>query len=338
VRAVSLRRPGLVGFILGCLTSVAFAFLSEPFAAGAQQAAPARVIGYLGNSDARTGAPYVEAFRQGLRDLGWIEGKTVRIEHRWAEGSVDRLSGLVSELVRLKVDVLVVSGVPALRAAQEATRTIPIVMGAVLIDPVSAGFVKSLAQPGGNITGVASQYEDIVTKQVQLLSEIIPKLSRLFVLRHTSSPPITANASAAAAGKLGIKVRLLEVNDVAEYEGAFRTAQNAGGQAIHVLPSPVFNAHRHQLIDLAARYRLPAAYEFREYVQDGGLFSYGPSVPEMARGAASYVDRIFKGAKAGDLPIERPTKFELIINLRTAKALGLTMPPSLLLRADEIVQ
>jgi ABC-type uncharacterized transport system substrate-binding protein len=231
-----------------------------------------------------------------------------------------------------------VAGVPALRAAREATTTTPIVMGAFLIDPVSAGFVKSLARPGGNITGVASQYEDIVTKQVQLLSEMLPKLSRLFVLRHTSSPAVTANAAAVAAEKLGLKVRVLTVNDVAEYEGAFRTARNAGGQAVHVLPSPVFNAHRQQLIDLAARYRLPAAYEFREYVQDGGLVSYGLSAPEMFRRAASYVDRILKGAKPADLPVERPTKFELVINLKTAKALGLTIPQSLLIRADQLIE
>jgi len=173
-----------------------------------------------------------------------------------------------------------------------------------------------------------------VTKQVQLVSETIPKLSRLFVLRHTSSPPTTVNAAVAAAERLGLKVRVFEVNDAAEYQGAFRAAQKTGGQAIHVLPSPVFNAHRRQLIDLAARYRIPAAYEFREYVQDGGLLSYGPSIPEMWRRAASYVDRIFKGAAAGDLPVERPTKFEFAVNLQTAKALGLTIPPSVLARAD----
>jgi putative ABC transport system substrate-binding protein len=335
---MSLRTTGLIALILGFLTGLALARLAEPFVAEAQPTANPRIIGYLSSSHARPGAPAGEAFRQGLRDLGWIEGKTVRIEYRWAEGNVERLPELAAELVRLKVDALIVFGRPGLRAAREATSTIPIVIGTLLIDPVRAGFVKSLARPGGNITGVVSQYEEIITKQVQLLGEAIPKLSRLFVLSHTSGDPTTANAAAAAAERLGLKVRILEVNDVAEFEGAFRTARNAGGQAIHVMPSPIFSAHRQQLIDLAARYRLPAAYEFRAYVQDGGLLSYGPNVPEMQRRAASYVDRILKGAKAGDLPMERPTKFELVVNLRTAKALGLTIPPSLLQRADEVIE
>ena len=320
--------------LLGVLIASVFV---APLAGEAQQAAPARVIGYLGWSDARIGAPYVEALRQGLRDLGWIEGKTVRIEYRWAQGSVDRTPELIAGLVRLKVDVLVVAGV-AVRAAREATSTIPIVMGPFLADPVSQGFVKSLARPGGNITGVVSQYEDIVTKQVQLLTETIPKLSRLFVLRHQSGSSIVVNAAVAAAESLGVNVRVLEVKDVAEYEGAFRTARNAGGQAIHVLPSPVFAAHRLRLIDLAARYRLPAAYEHRVYVQDGGLLAYGPSIPEMVRTAASYVDRILKGANPAEIPVERATKFELVINAKTAKSLGLTIPQSVLLRADEVIE
>ena len=312
--------------------------LGAPLVGEAQQAAPARIVGFLGTTDARTGAPNVEAFKQGLRDLGWTEGKTVRIEYRWAEGSVDRLPELVAELVRLNVDVLTIGGVPALRAARDATSTIPIVIGSLLIDPVSAGFVKSLARPGGNITGVASQYEDIVTKQVQLLKETVLKLSQLFILRHASAPATTANAATAAAERLGLKVQILDVNEVTEYEAAFRTARNAGGQAIHVLPSPVFNAHRQQLTDLAARYRLAAAYEFREYVQDGRLLSYGPSIPAMFRRAAIYVDKILKGAKPADLPVEQPTRFELSVNLKTARALGLTIPQSVLGRADQVIQ
>jgi putative tryptophan/tyrosine transport system substrate-binding protein len=185
---------------------------------------------------------------------------------------------------------------------------------------------------------MASQYEDIITKQVQLLTEAVPKLSRLFVLRHTSSPPITANVSVAAAHRLGLTVELLNVSEVSEYEGAFRTARGAGGQAMHVLPNPAFDAHRRQLIDLAARYRLPAMYEFRQFVQDGGLVSYGVSLPEMYRSATSHVDRILRGARPGDVPMERPSKFELAINLRTAKMLGLTIPLSLLLRADQVIE
>jgi putative ABC transport system substrate-binding protein len=247
---------------------------------------------------------------------------------------------LATELVRGKSGIIIVSGSIGVQAARQATSRVPIVIAAILVDPVSAGFVASFAQPGGNITGLASQYEDVVTKQVQLLAEAVPGLSRLVFLGYKG---IRAGAgvqttAATAAGTLGLKTRLLEVREVADFEGAFRGAREGRAQAIHVLPSPFFNAHRRVVINLAARYRLPAMFEFREYVQDGGLMSYGASLPDMHRRAASYVDRILKGAKPGDLPIERPTKFELVINLKTAKALGLTIPPSLLGRADEVIQ
>ena len=322
------------GFIVGTLS-----LLAAPLAAEAQPAgkAPARV-GYLGNSYPSTVAPTVEAFRQGLRDLGWIEGQSLVIEYRWAEGNPDRLPALAADLVRLKVDVIALSGTLAIRAATQATSSIPIVIGVLLVDPVDAGFVASLPRPGGNITGLASQYEEIVTKQVQLLAEAVPRLSRLAVLRHASMPQGTARAAAAAADTLGLKARILEVSEVATYEGAFRTAREDRAQAMLVLPSPFFNTHRRALIALAASYRLPAFYEFKEYVKDGGLMAYGPNLADMWRRAASYVDHILKGAKPGDLPIERPTKFELVINLKTAKALGLTIPPSVLARADEVIQ
>jgi len=211
-------------------------------------------------------------------------------------------------------------------------------MVVLLVDPVNAGFVASLARPDGNITGLASQYEEIVTKQVQLLAEAVPKLSRVVLLRHASHGTETARPAAAAAEKLGLKARVLEVSEVAEFERAFRTARDDRMQAILVLPSPIFNAHRHVLIKLAASYRLPAFYEFKEFVQAGGLISYGVSIPDMYRRAATYVDRILNGARPGDLPIERPTKFELVINLKTAKALGLTIPQSLLARADQLIE
>jgi putative ABC transport system substrate-binding protein len=314
--------------------------LAAPLAAGAQQATKVPRIGYLGNGNPTTPAsPQLEAFRQGLRELGYIEGQTVTIEYRWAEGNVDRLPALAAELVRLKVDVIVLSGTPAIRAAQQATSSIPIIIGVILINPVDAGFVASLARPGGNITGLASQYEEIVTKQVQLLAETVPKLSRLVLLHHASMPQrVTARAAVGAANQLGLKTRVVEVSEVAEFEGAFRTARDDRAQALLVLPSPFFSAHRRVLIKLAASYRLPAFYEFKEYVQDGGLISYGPSLPDMWRRAASYVDRVLKGAKPGDLPIERPTTFELAVNLKTAKALGLTIPPTVLARADEVIQ
>jgi putative tryptophan/tyrosine transport system substrate-binding protein len=322
-------------FIAGTL-----GLLTVPFAAGAQRSGQVPWIGYLGNGNPTTPAsPQLEAFRQGLRELGYIEGQTVTIEYRWAEGNVDRLPALAAELVRLKVDVIVLSGTPASRAAQQATRSIPIVIGVILINPVDAGFVASLARPGGNITGLASQYEEIVTKQVQLLAETVPKLSRVVLLHQASMPQgVTARAAVGAANQLGLKTRVVEVSEVAEFEDAFRTARDDRAQALLVLPSPFFSAHRRVLIKLAASYRLPAFYEFKEYVQDGGLISYGPSLPEMWRRAASYVDRILKGAKPGDLPIERPTTFELAVNLNNAKALGLTIPPSVLARADDLIQ
>ena len=220
-----------------------FGVLGMPRAVEAQSAVSPRVIGYVGNGDARTGARNVEALKQGLRARGWTE-EALRIEYRWAEGNVDRLPGLIAELLQFKVDLLFVSGPPAISAARRATSTVPIVIGAILVDPVREGFVKSLARPGANITGMASQYEEIITKQVQVLTETVPKLSRLFVLRHTSSPPITANASVAAARKLRLTVEVLSVSQVSEYEGAFRTARGAGGHAMHVLPNPTFNAHR----------------------------------------------------------------------------------------------
>jgi putative ABC transport system substrate-binding protein len=261
------------------------------------------------------------------------------MEYRWANGQAERLPELASELVRVKSDIIIVSGSIGVQAVRQATSRIPIVIAAILVDPVSAGFAVSLAHPAGNITGLASQYEEVVTKQVQLLTETVPGLSRLVFIGYKGAAAMAVQAPAAtAAGTLGLKARLLQVGEVADFEGAFRAAHDERAQALHVLPSPFLNAHRRLLIDLAARYRLPAMYEFREYVRDGGLMSYGVSLPDMYRRAASYVDRILKGAKPGDLPIEQATKFELVINLKTAKALGLTVPPALLARADQVIE
>lgn len=315
------------------------AVLAGPLLLRAQRAAKPRFrIGFIGTSDGKTLGANVDALRQGLRELGWIEGEKISIEYRWAGGKVDRFPALAAELVEMNVDVIVTAGAPALRAVQEATSTIPIIMAALLIDPVEAGFVASLARPGGNITGLSSQYEEIVTKQVQLLVEVLPKLSRLMLLRHARASPVTEKAATAAAERLGIRTHAVLLADVADFERAFKTARDAGTQALLVLPSPIFAAHRRDLIKLAASYRLPACYEFKEYVQDGGLISYGPNLPDMHRRAASYVDRILKGAKPGDLPIERADKFELAINLATAKALRLSIPMSLLTRADRVIE
>jgi len=294
----------------------------------------------LGNSDSKTEGALLNGFRQGLQDFGLIEGQTITIDYRWAEGNPERLPLLAADLARLKCDVIVASGSPAVRAAQQATKTIPIVIMALLVDPVKLGFVASFSRPGGNITGVASQYEEIGAKQVQLLTEAIPGISRLVMLRDAGNPGtgLTANAAAAAAAKLGVDARSIEVRQPSEFERAFRAARVGRAQAIHVLPSPFFNTHRRTLIKLAETNRLPALYEFRQYVEDGGFMSYGVDIRDMYRRSASFVDRILKGARPGELPIERPTKFELVINLKTAKALGLTIPPSLLLRADHVIE
>ena len=338
---VSVRQVSEVGVIGGWLliATLVLAVLVAPVGAEAQPAAKAVPrVGFLGNLDAKNQATNVAAFQGGLRDLGWIEGQSVMVDYRWAEGNTERLPVLVAEFVRLNVDVMVVAGPPAIRASQRTTSTVPIVFAVRLSDPVASGFAASLARPGGNITGLASQYEEIVGKHVQLLSEAIPRLSRVVLLRHTAGLPTLLTEAERAARQLGIKTRIVEVTNVAEYESAFRIAKSERAQAVYVLPSPIFSAHRKRLVELAAQYRLPAAYELREYVEAGGLLSYGPNTAAMYRRAASYVDRILKGAKPGDLPVERSTTFELAINVKTARALGLAMPQSLLARADHLIE
>jgi putative ABC transport system substrate-binding protein len=317
---------------IGC---VAGAFLASPLAAEAQPASTRR-IGFLGNGSPTRGSEQA-AFLRGLRERGWIEGKNLTIEYRWAEGKVDRLAVLVAELVQAKVDLVMLSGSPSVRAAQETGGTTPVVF-LILTDPVTLGFAKSLARPGGNMTGLASQFEELITKQLQLLKEALPRLTQVALLHHTRSTSPVLEAAESAARNLGLTARTLKVADAAEFEDAFRRARSERAGAIQVLPSPYFNAQRARLIELAAQYRLPAFYEFGNYVQDGGLMSYGPSIDEMYWRAAGYVDRILKGANPGDLAIEQPTKFELVINLKTARALGITIPQSLLLRADEVIQ
>jgi len=324
-----LRRIGLAVILTLGLTL-------PPVALEAQSSKTPR-IGYLGIGSATPVPPQLAAFRRGLRELGWIEDQTVTIEYRWAEEVPGRLHALAADLVRLRVDLIVATGTQGIRAAKEATSTIPIVF-VVLVDPVATGLVKSFARPGENLTGLASQFEDLITKQPQLLKEALPKLSRVALLYRAESPGTTVSTADAAVRGLGLSGRSLKVAGVAEYENAFRTAQRERAEAILVLPSPFFSAHRARLIELAAKYRLPAMYEFKEYVQDGGLMSYGPNLGEMFRSMASYVDRILKGARPGDLPIERPATFELAINLKTAKTLGLTISPSVLGRADHVIE
>ena len=314
--------------------SLALAPLAAPLAAVAQQSPKLRRIGLIGNAGPES--DFAKQLSQGLHELGWVEGQTLTIEHRWAEGHSDRVAGLAAELVQAKVDVLVVSGPLAMAAAQKATRSIPIVF-VVLVDPVTMGFVRSLARPGGNMTGLASQFDELITKQLQLLKEAVPRLARVAFLRHSESSPTILRAVESAARSLGLSARTLTVTQEAEFERAFQTARDERVGAVHVLPSPFLGARRARVIELAAHYRLPAFYELRFYVEDGGLMSYGPSIRDMYGRSASYVDRILKGANPGDLAIERPAKFELVINQKTATALGLAIPQSLLNRADEVI-
>jgi putative ABC transport system substrate-binding protein len=325
------------------LATIAGGLLAAPLDSGLQSAEGGLArIGYLGGSDPTTAAKELVAFQQGLRDAGWVDGKTMTIEHRWAKGDLARMPSLIDDLIRVKSDIIVVGGIPALTAAHQATKTIPIVVAAVFADPVGAGFVTSAAHPGGNITGLTAPYEEIVTKQVQLLTEMVPRLSRLVLLRHEAGPPgATASTTAhavAAAERVGVTAQVLEVREAGEFGRIFQAARDRHAQAVHVLPSPFFNANRRLLVKAAAQYRLPAVYEFSAYVQEGGLMSYGVDLPAMFRRAASYVDRILKGATPADLPIEQASKFEFVINLKTAKALGLTIPPSLLQRADQVIE
>lgn len=315
---------------------LAIGVLAPPLAADAQPTRTPRV-GWLGNGTATPVSKNLEAFRQGLQQRGWIEGQTVTIDYRWAEGNVSRFPALLDELLQLKVDVIVLSGTSAIRAARSATSTVPVVI-VYLADPVTAGFVSSLARPGGNVTGVASEFEALITKQLGLLKETVPAASRVAVLKRPELAPAVMSSAERAARDLGLALQPLEVAEAAQFESAFRRARADGAGAMHVLPSPFFYVQRRSLIELAAKYRLPTVYELREFVEDGGLMSYGPSVNEMFRASASHVDRILKGARPGDLPIERPTTFEFAVNLKAAKAIGLTIPPAVLTRADLTIE
>jgi putative tryptophan/tyrosine transport system substrate-binding protein len=307
--------------------------------AGAQQPTKIPRIGYLTTPFLSANAARIEAFRQGLRELGYVEGENIVIELRSAEGKLDRAPALAAELVRLKVDVIVTGGPQSTRAAKEATVTIPIVM-AFDNDPVGNGFVASLARPGGNITGLSTLYPEISGKQLELLKEIIPRLSRLAVLGNSTHP---GNAQALketqlAAGALAVQLQYLDVRDAKDIETAFRALSKGRADAVLVLENPVLTSHRKQLIDLAVTGRLPAIYPQTEYMEAGGLIYYGTNTPDLFRRAATYVAKILKGAKPADLPVEQPKKFELVINLKAAKQIGLTVPPNVLARADKVIR
>jgi ABC-type uncharacterized transport system substrate-binding protein len=320
--------------------------LAAPLDAEGQQAAKVARIGYLSTNLAAGLAanPHMlEPFLQGLRDLGYVEGRNVVIEYRDAKGKYERLPALAAELVALKVDVIVVGGgTPGALAAKQATKTIPIVFSAAA-DPVGSGLVTSLARPGGNVTGLSSLAPDLVGKCLELLKQAVPGVSRVAALWEPGVLPERTEkdmlkAADVAARALGVRLQVVEVRGPADFDRAFSDMTRARAGALAVFGGSVIFIERRRFVDLAAKHRLPAVYFSREFVDAGGLMAYGPDLADLLRRAATYVDKILKGAKPGDLPVEQPTKFELVINLKTAKALGLTIPPSLLGRADEVIQ
>ena len=305
----------------------------------AQQPRKIPRIGYLAAVSPSAISARIEAFRQGLRELGYVEGKNIVIEWRSTEGKPDRLPALAAELVRLKVDVIVSAGPTSTRSAKEATSMIPIVM-AWDNDPVANGFVASLARPGGNITGLSTLSPEISGKQLQLLKEIVPRLSRVAVLGISTQPGNAqlVKETELAAGAFGVKLQYLDVLSPKDIEIVFRAASKGRADAVLVLPNPVLISQRAQVIELAIKSRLPAIYPYREFVDDDGLMTYGVSFIDLYRRAATYVDKILKGRKPADLPVEQPTKFELVINLKTAKQIGVTIPPNVLARADKVIK
>jgi len=306
----------------------------------AQQATKIPRIGSLTGTSLSTNAARNEAFRQGLRELGYVEGKNIVIEWRSAEGKLDRLPVLAAELVRLKVDVIATGGPPATRAAKEATATIPIVM-AQDTDPVASGFVASLARPGGNITGLSTLGPEIGGKRLELLKEIVPRLSRVAVFATSTQPGYAQvlKEMELAAGALKVKLQYLDIRDPKDIETAFRAAGKGRADAVLMLAAgSLVTSHRTEIVELAVRSRLPVIYPNSQWVDAGGLMTYGASNTDMERRAATYVDKILKGAKPAELPVEQPIKFEFIINLKAAKQIGLTIPPGVLARADKVIK
>jgi len=305
----------------------------------AQQPKKVPRIGFLAATSPSVEAARIEAFRQGLRELGYVEGKNIIIEWRWAEGKFDRLPDLAAELVRLNVDVIVTGGSTSSGAAKEVTTTIPIVMAQVN-DPVGSGFVASLARPGGNMTGLSTLVPELSGKRLELLKEVIPKLSHVTVFGESTTPgnARSLKETELAARPFKVQVQYIDILGPKDIESAFRQASKGRADAVLVLGAPILISQRKQIADLAVKNRLPAMYGQPEYVEDGGLMSYGVSVVDLYRRAATYVDKILKGRKLADLPVEQPTKFELVINLKTAKEIGVTIPQSVLFRADKVIK
>jgi len=324
-------------FLAGATT-----LLAAPLAAEAQPAAKIARIGWLAGNLAAS--PNLrEAFRQGLSDLGYVEGRNVMIEYRDAEGKFERLPALAAELVALRVDVILAGGAPQALAAKQATRTLPIVFAAAAADPVTSGLVTSLARPGGNVTGLTGLAPELVGKCLDQLKQAVPGVSRVAVLWHPGASGEGTDkdmlkGAEVAARALGVRLQLVETRGPEDFDRAFPDMIRARADALTVVPSAMFFGERRRLVDLAAKNRLPAVYPLREFVDAGGLMAYGADLADLFRRAAAYVDKILKGTKPADLPIEQATKFELVINLKTAKTLGLTIPRSLLLQADQVIE
>jgi putative ABC transport system substrate-binding protein len=323
---------------VGLLVLLALGGLFVSLATEAQSPAQVHRIGRLSGWSPNPD-PNVEALRQHLRDLGYVEGHNLVLELRYAEGRAERLPDLAAELVQLQVEVIVAEGAAAIRAAQQATRTIPIVMSATT-DPVGQGFVASLARPGGNITGQNLRDPELAGKRLELLKAAVPTTTQVAVLVHAAdrAHDRVPGHIAAEAQALGVRLQRVEVGDVGSFDQAFDTVASSGAEALMVMDSAMFNAHRQRILEFARTHRLPTVCGVRPYAEAGCLLAYAPDLREMGRRAAVFVDKILKGAKPGDLPVEQPAKFDLVINLKTAQALGITMPPSLLLLADEVIR
>jgi putative ABC transport system substrate-binding protein len=331
---------------IGLLVTLALCLWLAPLAGQAQQPGKVYRLGFLfAGSPPRPAAPTppLDAFRQQLQALGWVEGQNIITEYRWAERQFERLPTLAIELVQQRVDLLLAGDGAAISAAKQATRTLPIVMFSS-VDALEQGFVASLAHPGANVTGLTTMTADLEPKRLELLKETVSGSSRLTVLGCKDAPGASFSVRGLGEGMegtaraLGVHLHLLLVQEPDDYPGAFAAARSERAEGMVVLQC-YFNAFNVQrIVDLAAQYRLPAIYTRREWVQAGGLMAYGPNVPDLSRRAAIYVDKILKGAKPADLPVEQPTKFELVINLKTAQALGLTIPPTILLQADEVIR
>ena len=328
-----MKTKQLVGLALGAM------LLSLSFPARAQHPKKIFRIGFIGASSSSTVGHYLEALRQGLGDLGYIEGENITLEVRWAEGSAERFPDLIADLTKLKVDVMVVGGAAGALAAKNARITTPVVFAAVT-DPLGYGLIASLARPGGNITGAALAVgEGFSGKWVELLKETVPRIAGMAVLRNPIRPltDVFLRETQAAARVLGVKLDFFEARDPNELDGVLSRMEK-GARALIVTPSPLFSSQQRRIVNFATRHRLPSMFFSKDFVDNGGLMSYGPSFPDSYRRAATYVDKILKGAKPGDLPVEQPTKFEFVINLKASKQIGLTIPPNVLARADKVIK